>query len=51
MLDPLLSIDKVRAALGGKSRRTIYRWVEEGQAPSEAIGMARNETMKGLSNQ
>ena len=33
MLDPILSIDTVRAALGGKSRRTVYRWIEEGIFP------------------
>ena len=33
MLDPLLSIDKVLAAVGGKSRWTIYSWVEEGIFP------------------
>ena len=33
MLDPILFIDTVRAALGGKSRRTIYRWIDEGIFP------------------
>ncbi len=32
-MDPILSIDTVRAALGGKSRRTIYRWIDEGTFP------------------
>ena len=33
MLDPILSIDTDRAAFGGKSRRTIYRWIDEGIFP------------------
>jgi len=33
MLDPLLSIDEVRTVLGGKSRRSIYRWIDEGIFP------------------
>ncbi len=33
MLDPFLPIDEVRKAVGDKSRRTIYRWIEEGIFP------------------
>ncbi len=33
MLDPFLPIHEVRKAVGDKSRRTIYRWIEEGIFP------------------
>ena len=33
MLDPLFPMDEVRRIVGGKSRRTIYRWIGEGLFP------------------